>query len=54
MPDAAGRLFAFMECASLDGCIEPDVLSRLPSVFVAKLDPAVVASTIVVQAATRQ
>lgn len=54
VPDVASRLFAFIECASLDNCIGADVLSRLPSIFVSKLDPAVVASNIVVQAAVRQ
>ncbi|KAL8453876.1 hypothetical protein Emag_001684 [Eimeria magna] len=54
VPDVASRLFAFIECASLDSCIGADVLSRLPSAFVSKLDPAVVASNIVVQAAVRQ
>lgn len=54
VPDVASRLFAFIECASLDNCIGADVLSRLPSAFVSKLDPAVVASNIVVQAAVRQ
>ena len=50
----ASRLFAFIECALLDNCIGADVLSRLPTSFVSKLDPAVVASNIVVQAAVRQ
>ncbi|OEH73707.1 MA3 domain-containing protein [Cyclospora cayetanensis] len=54
VPDVASRLFAFIECASLDNCIGADVLSRLPTAFVSKLDPAVVASNIVVQAAVRQ
>lgn len=54
VPDVASRLFAFIECALLDNCIGADVLSRLPTSFVSKLDPAVVASNIVVQAAVRQ